>query len=99
MIHYSCDRCQRRIDSKEDIRYVVRIEVQATIDSVDPDDDGDHLMEIEEVLECLEDADCQELGEDVYQNRRFDLCQSCYQEYKKNPLAMDAQVSFVFSDN
>ena len=99
MIHYSCDRCQCKLDPVDDIRYIVKIEIQATIDSVEPEEEGDHLMEIEEVLERLEDADCQELCEDVYQNRRFDLCPSCYMEYKKNPLALDAQVAFDFSDN
>ncbi|MCH2180588.1 MAG: hypothetical protein MK108_01155 [Mariniblastus sp.] len=99
MIHYSCDRCQRRIDSLEEIRYIVRIEIQATIDSAEPADEGDHLMEIEEILERLEEADCQELSEDVYQNRQFDLCPQCYQEYKKNPLALDAPVTFDFSQN
>jgi len=99
MIHYSCDRCQRRIDSVEDIRYIVRIEIQATIDSVESTEDGDHLMEIEEILERLEDADCQELSEDVYQNRQFDLCPGCYLEYKKNPLSLDAQLVLGFSDN
>ena len=99
MIHYSCDRCQRRIDSLEEIRYIVRIEIQATIDSAEPADEGDHLMEIEEILERLEEADCQELSEDVYQNRQFDLCSQCYREYKKNPLALDAPVTFDFSQN
>ena len=99
MIHYSCDRCQRRIDTEEEIRYIVRIEIQATIDSVDSRDDADHLMEIEEILERLEEADCQELSEDVYQNRQFDLCPQCYSEYKKNPLSIDTSVTFGFSQN
>ena len=29
MIHYSCDRCGRAIDPKEELRYVVRVEVEA----------------------------------------------------------------------
>ena len=99
MIHYSCDRCQRRIDAVEDIRYMVRIEIQATIDSVEPEDEPDHLIEIEEILERLEEADCEELSEDVYQNRQYDLCPQCYLEYKKNPLALDASVTFNFSQN
>ena len=73
MIHYSCDRCQRRIDSLEEIRYIVRIEIQATIDSVEPDDEGDHLMEIEEILERLEEADCQELSEASYSLGKYKI--------------------------
>ena len=32
MIHFSCDRCQRTIDSEDELRYVVRIEVEAVMD-------------------------------------------------------------------
>ena len=31
MIHHSCDRCQRLIETDDEIRYVVRLEVQANM--------------------------------------------------------------------
>ena len=49
MIHYSCDRCKRVLDPQNDLRYTVRIEVQAVMDPLNDyelDDDRDHLMEI-----------------------------------------------------
>ena len=100
MIHFSCDRCHRTIDPQTDVRYIVRIEIQASVDSADVEmDDRDHLLEIEDILERLEDAECEDISEDVYQRRKFDLCTGCYREYKNNPLAMDAQVLFDFSEN
>ena len=56
MIHYSCDRCKRILDPAEDLRYAVTIEVQAMMDPLDIDedeDDRDHLLEIQEILERI----------------------------------------------
>ena len=47
MIHHSCDRCKRVIDPLEDLRYVVKLEVQAAMDPLDADeleDDRDYLL-------------------------------------------------------
>ena len=59
MIHFSCDRCKRVLGNDE-LRYVVRLEVQAMVDPVDGeelDDDRDHLLELHEILERLDDED------------------------------------------
>ena len=53
MIHYSCDRCRCKLAS-DDLRYVVKIEIQAAMDPAcehEPDEDRDHLVEIEDILE------------------------------------------------
>ena len=102
MIHYSCDRCKRILDPEEDLRYVVKIEVQAALEPVDLDeteDDRDHLVEIQEVLERLEDDDDYELGEDVYSKRRFDLCPECYRKFMKNPIGREVAAQLGFSQN
>ena len=102
MIHYSCDRCKRILDPEEDLRYVVKIEVQAALEPVDLDeteDDRDHLVEIQEVLERLEDDDDYELGEDVYSKRRFDLCPECYRKFIKNPIGREVAAQLGFSQN
>lgn len=102
MIHYSCDRCKRILDPEEDLRYVVKIEVQAALEPVDVDeeeDDRDHLVEIQEVLERLEDDDDYELGEDVYSKRRFDLCPECYRKFIKNPIGREVVAQLGFSQN
>ena len=101
MIHYSCDRCKRVLEPHQDQRYVVNIAVQAvfeppTID--DLDDDRDHLVEIEDELSTTDLSDYQP-DRDLYQQRRFDLCQSCYRKYLLNPLGMEPVAHWGTSDN
>ena len=74
MIHYTCDSCQKPIDPEQDVRYVVRLEVYASLgtDEGPEDDDRDHLEEIQDILESL-DVDEEEVGEEVYHKSRYDL--------------------------
>lgn len=104
MIHFSCDRCKRTIDAEDELRYVVRIEVEAVMDPSSEQealDDRDHLMEIDEILERVDAADCPEIGDDVYQKRRFDLCPQCFRKFTQNPLGRERQISspLGFSQN
>jgi hypothetical protein len=103
MIRYSCDLCKRDLDCEEDLRYVVKIEVYAAFNTTDSDavdDDRDHLQEIQDILERLEEADDDQIGEDVYQLLRFDLCPECRKKFLQNPLAREAAAkAFGFSSN
>lgn len=99
MIHYCCDRCERRIHSEEEFRYVVRIEARAALDvAQDGDDEGDrdHLMELHQLIEsCGEELD----SDDSYQTLRYDLCPECYRKFIQNPVGMNATRKFNFSEN
>lgn len=102
MIHYTCDCCKRIIDPADDVRYVVKMEVYATMDPAadgDADDERDHLEEIQQILERLEDAADDALGEDVYQTLRYDLCPECRRKFLKNPLGREPMKQFDFSQN
>lgn len=102
MIHYSCDACGCDLDPKSDLRYVVKMEVYAAFDPAvtdEEEDDRDHLEEIQDILERLEDADDPQIGEDVYQQLRFDLCPECRKRFMKNPLARETAKAFGFSAN
>ena len=101
MIHFTCDRCKREIDPDLELRYVVRLEVQAMMEpcEVDVQDDRDHLVEIQEILERMDDLNDDNIGDDVYQRRRFDLCPACYRKYIKNPLGREAAPQLNFSKN
>lgn len=101
MIHYSCDRCQRRIDAEQEIRYSVTIETHAAIDqeAFDDSENRDHLCELQSLLEQLEDDERQEISEVAYQQQRFDLCGECHRQFVKNPLGSDVAVALGFSDN
>ena len=102
MIRYSCDLCKRELDSEVDLRYVVKIEVYAAYDpetTSEDDNDRDHLQEIQDILECLEDADDDMIGNDVYQQLRFDLCPECRKKFLQNPLGRETAKAFGFSSN
>jgi len=92
----------RVLDPSEDLRYAVTIEVQAVMDPLDVDeaeDDRDHLLEIQEILERLDDAENEMIGDDIYQKRRHDLCPDCYRKFIKNPLGRETPAHLGFSQN
>ncbi|MCE9545930.1 MAG: hypothetical protein K8T25_10485 [Planctomycetia bacterium] len=62
-------------------------------------DDRDHLEEIQDIVERIEDADTDRVGDDVYQQMRFDLCPECRQRFLRNPLARESAKQFDFSQN
>jgi hypothetical protein len=102
MIHYSCDRCKRLLDPAEDLRYAVTIEVQAMMDPLDVDeaeDDRDHLLEVQEILERIDDAESDLIGSDIYQKNRFDLCSECYRKFIQNPIGRETPAQLGFSQN
>ncbi|MEN6459578.1 MAG: hypothetical protein ABFC63_11695 [Thermoguttaceae bacterium] len=102
MIRYSCDLCKRELDSHDDLRYVVKMEIYAAFDPTGAnveDEDRDHLEEIQDILEGLEDSDSDEVGDDVYQQLRFDLCPECRKKFVKNPLGRKPAKAFGFSSN
>ena len=106
MIHHSCDICKRLIDSEQDVRYVVKMEVYAALDPAldEADDERDGLQEVQDMLQRMEDS---ELGgdagevadDDVYQQLRFDLCPECRKKFLKAPLGREAHKQFDFSQN
>lgn len=101
MIHHSCDCCKRELDA-DDLRYVVKMEVYAALDpsaSYDQDEDRDHLQEIQEILQRAEDASDPQIGSDVYEQLRFDLCSDCRKRFVKNPLGREVLKQFNFSPN
>lgn len=101
MIHYTCDLCKREIDPDDDLRYVVKIEISAAFDPVvrEEPDDRDHLQEIQELLEQLEDSAGDEVGEEIFQQLHFDLCPECRKRFCKNPLGRENLKALNFSKN
>jgi hypothetical protein len=99
MIQYSCDLCKRPLDAEDDLRYIVKMEVYAAFDPVELDDDTDNLQEIHEILERMDDIGSDSVGDDVYQQLRFDLCPECRKKFLKNPLGRKLAEQFHFSSN
>ncbi len=103
MIHFSCDRCQRRIETDDEVRYVVRLEVQATLGEHaldgNEDDDRDHLLEVHEILERHDDKNDPLISDEIYNRRRFDLCSNCHRAFLRNPLGREVAKTIDFSQN
>jgi hypothetical protein len=102
MIQYSCDLCKRPLDAEDDLRYVVKLEVYAAFDPLkidDTDEDRDSLEDLHEILEQIDTAESAEVGSDVYQQMRFDLCPECRKKFIKNPLGRKPSEQFQFSQN
>ena len=102
MIHFTCDRCRRVIDAEQELRYVVRMEIEAVMDPIhenEPQDDRDHLLEIDEILDRVDASESDAIGDDIYQKRRYDLCPQCYRKFTANPLARERKAALGFSHN
>jgi len=102
MIHYSCDRCKRMIDPAKEVRHVVRIEVQTIVEpppSGEWDEDRDHLLEMDELLDTLDLDEEDLLAETLPQQLRFDLCTDCYRKYLQDPLGVESSLRVGFSSN
>jgi hypothetical protein len=101
MIHYSCDRCRRTIDTNDELRFIVRIEVEAVMAPLDEeltDEDRDYLMEISE---SLENGTMEEplYADEMHQRKQFDLCTDCHRKFRASPLGTDASKQLNFSEN
>ena len=100
MIRFCCDICKRDLDPEDDLRYVVKIEVYAAFDPMAlEEDDRDHLQEIQDIIERSEDLESDQIGDDVYQQLRFDLCPECRKRFLKNPLGRENTKILNFSEN
>ena len=98
MIHFTCDLCKQEIDS-DDLRYVVKLEIFAAMDPAeceDSDDDRDHLLEVQDLLEGLNDD---QVGDDLYKQTQYDLCPHCARQYRRDPLGRDLSKQLQFSAN
>lgn len=86
----------------DELRYVVKLDIGAAMDPLEAnelDDDRDQLLEVQEILERLESAEDDHIGDDVFQQMRFDLCPKCARKFRKNPLGKELSKQFDFSKN
>jgi len=91
------------LDPENDLRYVVKVESYVALEPVNADEfegDRDHLLEIQEIIERLEDSEEPlEQNDTVYQKQRYDMCARCYREYIKNPVGRTRPTHIEFSEN
>jgi hypothetical protein len=104
MLHYSCDLCKRSIDPHADVRHVVKIEVFQALDdeqvcgcdTASAVDDADHLDDVQDMLERLDDVGMLDVDT---QSLRFDLCDDCRRKFLRNPLGVKPGKQHDFSNN
>ena len=99
MIHYSCDRCQRLIETEDEVRYTVRVEIEARLGENVFAEEDDHLLEVNEILEREYEAGDSSADDEVYTKKRFDLCYDCYRAFISNPMGKETSKSVDFSQN
>ena len=101
MIHYSCDRCRRLIETEHELRYVVRIEVEATLgdEALENNDEKDSLFELEEIIDRQDEPLDSFSNNDVFKPKRYDLCSECHAAFAQNPLGRETSKPVGFSDN
>jgi hypothetical protein len=89
------------LDPDTDVRYVVRLEVYASLDPTerDWDEDDDHLQELQEIMEQMEVAQSDQIGDDVYQQLRYDLCGDCRKKFLRSPFGRSSAQPLDFSKN
>ncbi len=101
MIHYTCDRCRRQINTADQTRYVVQIDIQSAAEGPfgEMDDDVDHLTELHQILEGIADDVLECDSQESSHRGRYDLCPECHRQFLKNPLGRDAMLALGFSNN
>ncbi len=100
MLHFSCDLCGQQLG---DQRYVAKLEVFPAFDpdAIEEEDlDGDHLQEIAQSLQEMEENGQHEIDDCESKEFRFDLCPACQRKYVRDPLGREALTRLnFFSDN
>ena len=101
MIHYTCDRCKRTINTANQMRYVVQIDVQMAPEEPNSefDEDIDQLSELHQILEGMGDEELESVTPETSHRGQYDLCPTCHQQFIKKPLGRDAVLPLGFSNN
>src|SRR5262245_8772931 len=102
MLHFSCDFCGKDLTPDGAARYVVKMEAYAATDPAqlrDEDLETDHVEEMAQLLNEIEDGGEPPTLLPACQKLRFDLCPGCYRKFVKDPLGRDSASRFDFSEN
>lgn len=99
MVHYTCDRCGRSIREE---RFVAKIEVAAAFDPEEltaEDFDADHLAQISDALDAIENTGDFELEETGPRTLQLDLCPVCCRAFLASPLGKSRPGRVNYSQN
>jgi hypothetical protein len=101
MLHITCDQCGKELRAGDN-HYVLKIEVYAAHDPAElteADFDEDHMEEVSQLLQEMEEMGEGEELEPPSRQFRYDLCPDCRKKYVRDPLSKEAAQKFDFSEN
>ncbi len=84
-----CDRCGEGLLIREDVRYILKLEIHAPYDPLEitPQDLArDNEQEIADTLKQIEETSPEELENQVHFRATYDLCASCQRTILRDPL-------------
>ena len=102
MLQYRCDRCRKLIDTDSENRFVLHLDLRKATCNENQEDpnDRDYLIEVDQILSneelVQEDAEVSDPG---CFRKTFDLCETCYSQYARNPLAVEAASTVGYTPN
>lgn len=100
MRHFTCDVCARPVGSSE--RFIATVEVRPAFDPdelTEADLDTDHLQQMAELIEQIEETGVEPEDETEPRTFSFDLCQSCRTRFVRDPLGRELPQRLNFSQN
>ncbi len=101
MLHFTCDRCKRPIDTDNELRYSIQVRVEVCMGCYrsPSQEDIDPLDRVADELQLLQDDADDVHAARLHSGHGFDLCSGCYRAYLKNPLAREMPLPMGFSEN
>lgn len=102
MLHYSCDQCGKDLSAGGADRFVLKMEgfaAGAPAELTEDDLDTDHIEEMAQLLEEMEETGTEPDLPPVCKKMRFDLCSACFRKFLLAPLGRETAAKFDFSPN
>jgi len=88
----NCDRCDKTLLLDENVRYQVKIVVQAAYDPMEISRDElqkQNAVDWEKLIRELETLSAEEAQDQVYRELHFDLCPECQRSFLRQPLGIE----------
>jgi len=92
VIRFECDKCGVPLGPGDGDRFIVLIEAYAAAEPIEFSADdltADRSEEWRSLVTRLHRADPDELEDQTYRRRRFDLCPPCHRNFLRHPLGTD----------
>lgn len=89
LIRYECDKCGAPLGANDSGRFIVKIEAYAADSPIEFSREElakSRSDELRRLIEQLKSANPDEMEDQTYRSRRFDLCGRCHRKFLQHPL-------------